>query len=188
MDQAVLSPGARHRWVRRLAAVVLPLVLLNGCSSMSNSETGALAGGTVGAVGGGVIGHALHNTAAGAVIGGAVGAVTGAIVGDHKDQKEAAQAYSAARQTTFNDVIQLTHDHVGDVIIINRVRESGVVFRLTAAEIETLKANGVSDVVITEMQANRTVRVYAQPTVIVAEPPPPPPSVPVSVGVGVGFR
>lgn len=189
MERAVLSPGGRRHWLL-VGAAVLPLVALNGCSSMSNSESGALIGGTAGAVGGGIIGHALHNTGAGAVIGGLTGAVAGAVIGDKKDQKEATQAYTAARQTTIADVIRLTHDHVSDTIIINQVRNCGVVFHLTAAEIDDLKANGVSDPVITEMQASgprprRVVYadppVVAQPVYVVEQPPPP------RVSVGIGY-
>jgi hypothetical protein len=190
MERAVLSPGLRLRR-KLLGAAVLPLLVLNGCASMSNTDKGALIGGAAGAGVGAAIGNACHNTAAGAVIGGAAGLVTGAIIGNNKDQKEAAQAHAAARQMTMDDVIRMTHDHISDEIIIGRVRDSGMVFHLTAAEIETLKANGVSDPIIMEMQATATrpqrvvytaVPVYSDP-VYVAPPPPPGPT----IGVGFGY-
>lgn len=184
MERAAFSPGMKaHRFL--LGAAVLPLALLNGCSTMNNTDKGALIGGTAGAVGGGIIGHACKNTAAGAVIGGVVGAVTGAVIGDHKDQKEVAQA----RQMTIDDVVRMTQDHISDTIIVGRIRDSGMVFHLTAAEIETLKANGVSDQVVMEMQATgrRPQRVYVaepavQPVYVIEQPPPPP-----SVGIGVTY-
>ena len=50
--------------------VILPGLMLTGCSSMSNTDAGILGGGTVGAGVGAVVGKALGNTGAGALIGG----------------------------------------------------------------------------------------------------------------------
>lgn len=69
----------------RLAAAVLILVAMAGCSS------GARKGGAVGAVAGGaagaVIGHATGNTARGAIIGAVVGGAAGAIIGEQMDKQ-----------------------------------------------------------------------------------------------------
>jgi hypothetical protein len=64
-----------------------PLVLvafiaaISGCNPYNNEGEGAAAGGALGALAGGVIGHQSHDTGAGMLIGGAVGAVTGAAIG-----------------------------------------------------------------------------------------------------------
>ncbi len=72
----------------------LPLVLLlavslgfAGCSSLSNTEKGALAGAGAGAVVGGVIGKTQGGTAQGAIIGAVVGGTAGAIIGQQMDKQ-----------------------------------------------------------------------------------------------------
>lgn len=64
-------------------------LMLGACASgpLSGRETGALAGGALGAGGGALIGkHVMHGkTAQGAAIGGAAGALGGWIIGDQVD-------------------------------------------------------------------------------------------------------
>ena len=55
--------------------------VVSGCNPYNNEGEGAAAGGALGALAGGIIGHQSHDTGAGMLIGGAVGAVTGAAVG-----------------------------------------------------------------------------------------------------------
>ncbi len=57
------------------------MAAISGCNPYNNEGEGAAAGGALGALAGGIIGHQSHDTAAGMLIGGAVGAVTGAAVG-----------------------------------------------------------------------------------------------------------
>jgi hypothetical protein len=184
----------------RLAGLILaPSLLACGCESMSNGEKGALAGGGIGAGTGALIGSATHHAGAGAVIGGAVGALAGGLTGhaiDESERKQQAQLAAATAQPacgpmTIDDVIKLVQTPVSDTIIINQIRTSRTIFNLTPPDIQALKANGVSDEVVAEMQATAyryQRRVYTsapvyQP-VYVVEPPPPP----VGVGVGIGFR
>lgn len=197
MERAVLSPG-----VRRLLGALLPLLLLNGCSSMSNTDKGVVAGGALGAGAGALIGSATHHAGVGALAGGALGAVAGGLTGhaiDESDKKTDAKIAAAqaqqARQIGMTDVIQLVQQHVSDELIINQIRTTGSVFVLSAADLNMLKENGVSDRVIAEMQATagrtpqrvyvRQAPVYMQPApvVVVEQPPPPPPG----IAVGVGF-
>jgi osmotically inducible lipoprotein OsmB len=73
---------------RSVAAFVLACMTLVACASgpLSGRETGALAGGALGAGTGAIVGNQLHHhTAAGAAIGGAAGALAGAIIGDQAD-------------------------------------------------------------------------------------------------------
>jgi hypothetical protein len=182
------------RWLALLA----PVMLLNGCESMSNTDKGVLAGGALGAGTGAIIGSATRHTGAGAVIGTAVGAVAGGLTGHAIDESEKKQqAALAAAQTahgpvSIGDVIQLTHQHVGDDIIINQIRTTGTVFNLTVDDITVLKQNGVSDPVVREMQATAyryPRRVYrevpaVQPVIVEQAPPPPV----VGVGISGHFR
>jgi hypothetical protein len=181
---------------QRLAGLALmPSLLVCGCESMSNGEKGALAGGGIGAGTGAIIGSATHNTGAGAVIGGAVGALAGGLTGhaiDESERKQQAQLAAATAQPatgpmTIEDVIKLVQTPVSDPIIINQIRTSRTIFTLTPPDIQALKANGVSDEVVAEMQATAyryPRRVYTSAPIYVVEPPPPP----IGVGVGIGFR
>jgi hypothetical protein len=192
--------GGRLWSVAALAA----LLVACGCSSMNNTEKGAVVGGGVGAGVGALAGAACHNPGVGAAIGAGAGALTGAVVGHSMDKSEekakndaaaAVQAQQQAQQLGVADIAKMAQQHISDDVIIQQIRTSGVIYHLSAAEIEYLKANGVSDPVILEMQAtvNRLPRrvytaapVYAPaPPVYVVQPAPPPP---VSVGVGIGIR
>ena len=184
--------------LRLVGAVVLPVLLSTGCSSMSNTDRGVLGGGAIGAGTGALIGNATGHTGAGALIGAGVGAVTGGLIGNAEDKQEkraqeavaAAQAAQARQQLGLMDIAQMTQQHISDPVIINQIRATNSYYVLSAQDTIWLKQNGVSDVVITEMMATaqrypRRVYapgpVYAEP-VIVVDPPP------VAVGVGVGFR
>ncbi len=61
--------------------MVLYIAAFAGCNPYNNEGEGAAAGGALGMLAGGVIGHQSHDTGAGMLIGGAVGAVTGAAIG-----------------------------------------------------------------------------------------------------------
>src|SRR5271165_3841230 len=81
--QAALS-GSGWRALTALA----PLLLACGCSSLNNTENGALVGGGVGAGLGALAGAAVHRPAVGAAIGAGAGALTGAAVGHSMDKSE----------------------------------------------------------------------------------------------------
>ena len=68
------------KYLYPLAMVILSAAI-SGCNPYNNEGEGAAAGGALGMLAGGVIGHQSHDTGAGMLIGGAVGAVTGAVVG-----------------------------------------------------------------------------------------------------------
>jgi hypothetical protein len=178
-----------------LNAAVLPALLACGCSSMSNTEKGVGVGGALGAGTGAIIGHATGHTGAGALIGAGVGALSGGLVGhaiDKSEEKTQAEiaAASAPGPLGLTDVAQMAQQHISDEVIINQIRTTGSVFRLSPSDIDYLKQNGVSDAVVMEMQATATRyarRVYTaapvcQPVVVYEQPPPP-----VGVGFGVGF-
>jgi hypothetical protein len=176
-----------------------------GCSSMSHTGEGALAGGAIGAGTGALISKATGGSAGtGAVVGGLVGAVAGGAIGNEQDQREkqALQARAAAAgQMGVFDVIQWTKAGRSEDEIINQIRATNSTFVLSAEDISGLKANNVGDRVIAEMQYRRP-GMYRHGYVVAPPPPPPgymvveptpayvvapPPTVGV-VGVGVRVR
>ncbi|QVL30877.1 hypothetical protein KIH39_18755 [Telmatocola sphagniphila] len=154
-----------------------------GCSSLSNTGNGALIGGGAGAGLGAAIGSASGHTGAGALIGGITGAAAGGLIGNDMDQKEKkteqaklAQAQAAANAKpplTVEDVRQLVASGTPDDVIINQIRTTGSTYKLTAADIQYLTQNGVSNRVIMEMQNAKQVTVVTQQPVIVRQAPPP---------------
>ncbi|HEX5270123.1 MAG TPA: glycine zipper domain-containing protein [Gemmataceae bacterium] len=190
-------PTQVARSSRKLVAALLvaPVIFLTGCAT--NTETGALAGGGIGAVTGAIVGGAFHRPGLGAAIGAGTGAVAGAAIGNAEDKRESrdqARAVAAsveAQQQGLTDVAKMAQQGVPDDIIINKIRTSPVVYNLTADQITWLRQYRVSDTVIREMQTTAMrvpQRVYVegpvyQPGVVVVEEPPP-----VAVGVGFGYR
>jgi hypothetical protein len=175
----------------------IALMLLSGCSSMSDTEKGVLGGGAIGAVCGTIIGAAFHRPGLGAAIGAGGGAAIGGLAGHDSDvaKKKAAEAEAAAAVQNgplgLTDIAHMALQHISDVVIIEQIRSTGSIYHLSPDDIAWLKQSGVSDGVILEMQstANRYPRrVYSavpvsQP-VYVVEPAPPPPV----VGIGIGYR
>src|SRR5438477_6730952 len=125
----------QKKWIGNL--VVGCIVLLAGCSSMSNTEKGSGAGGLIGAGTGALIGSATGHTGAGALIGGAVGAVSGGLIGHGVDETERrAEARAAANPPRgplgIVDVVQMAQSHVTDDVIISQIRATGSVYQLSA--------------------------------------------------------
>ncbi|ABC44333.1 OmpA family protein [Salinibacter ruber] len=67
--------------------LLVTALLLGGCSSLSNTEKGAIIGTGAGAAGGAAVGKAAGGTAEGAIIGAAVGGAAGALIGNRMDTK-----------------------------------------------------------------------------------------------------
>lgn len=187
---------------RQLACSLVPAVLLVcGCSTMSNTEKGVGVGAGLGAVTGAIIGSATGHTGAGAAIGAGLGGLAGGVTGNSVDESERRQEARLAAATApvagplgLTDIASMAQQHISDDLIVNQIRTTGSVYRLSASDINWLKSVGASDAVIMEMQAtaNRVPRrVYSaapvyvapQPAVYVVEPSPPP----VAVGVGFGY-
>ena len=66
---------------------MIAATMLFSCSSMNNTQKGAVIGTAGGAAAGGIIGRAAGNTALGAIIGATVGGVTGAVIGKQMDKQ-----------------------------------------------------------------------------------------------------
>ena len=167
-----------------------------GCSTLNNTEKGALGGAVVGTGLGTAIGAATGHTGAGAVIGGLAGTAGGALVGNDIDKTERrnkdvaqavalADAQAQAQRMGIADVIALAQAGHSDTVIINQMRSTRSTFQLVASDLDMLKNAGVSQRVIAEMQASRpapsparvVVRetgpvVYEAPPAVVVRPAP----------------
>jgi uncharacterized protein YcfJ len=165
-----------------------------GCSTMNNTERGAIGGGALGTGAGAVIGAAAaHHPLAGAAIGAVAGTAIGALAGNQADkeenrQREVAQAQMLAdaqyqrQRMGIADVLTMTKEGQDPQIIINQIRKTQSTFDLTVNDLSMLKANGVADGVIAEMQAARPSApsrvVVRQPRTVIYESGPvfvPPP-------------
>jgi hypothetical protein len=184
--------GQARGWARRgvLGVALGGVLLATGCQTATG--TGAAAGGAIGAGAGALLGRCPGAAVAGGLIGAGVGGLSGAAVDASREKKaeRAAAADAAMRQPSPQDIVALTQSGVPDNQIINQIRTSGAVYRLTTADLQWLNQSGVHPAVITEMQDTayrgaRRVYVAPPPPVVVVEEPPPPP---VGFGVGVAIR
>lgn len=83
-----LSISPMQLFRRHVPLVLLVTALfLGGCSSLSNTQKGAVIGAGAGAAGGAAVGKAAGGTAEGAIIGAVVGGTAGAIIGRRMDTK-----------------------------------------------------------------------------------------------------
>lgn len=169
-----------------IAGGLLAAAALNvGCAGMSKTAQGGAIGGGLGAGLGAAIGSASGKAGKGALIGGLAGTVVGGLAGNAEDQRdrralearadiaeaEAAQVTSA-RQLTVYDVARLSREGHSDAIIINQIRSTGSVYDLRADDLSYLKANGVSDGVVTSMQNASGRPVVVEQPVHVVHPRP----------------
>lgn len=165
--------------------------------AQTGQQRGATLGGLAGAIAGGLIGDNNNEAGAGAAIGGVVGAVAGGILGNASDKDAAIRRqqqayYNAQRQqyyaqqqavavqsaVTLQDVISMSRSGLSDQVITNQVRQRGYVGKLAVSEIIALHQQGVSENVITTLQAigNGQVTV-ARPAPVVNTPVYTPPTV-----------
>lgn len=159
-----------------------------GCSTMNNTERGAVGGGVVGTALGTAVGAATGRPLAGAAIGAAAGTATGALIGNGADKEEKrdrevaqavalADAQAQAQRMGIADVIGLAQAGHSDTVIINQIRSTRSSFSLVPSDLDMLKNAGVSQRVIAEMQASRPVPsparvVVRETTPVVYEAPP----------------
>jgi len=132
--------------------LALGLVVVGCQSSQTRAPEGSVIGGLLGAAAGGIIGHQSGHGLEGAAIGAATGAVGGAVVGNSipKEQAQAASV-SATDSVPISQIIDMTKQGVSEAIIIDRIRSAKTQYALTAADINYLKSQGVSQAVINVM-------------------------------------
>ena len=186
----------RHLRFGILALLVSVSAAGSGCSTMNNTEKGAIGGAVVGTGLGTALGAATGHTGAGAVIGGLAGTAGGALVGNDIDKTERrnkdiaqaaalADAQAQSQRLGMADVIGLAQAGHSDGVIINQIRKTRSTFSLTTSDLDMLKNAGVSQGVIAEMQAARagpsparvvvretTPVIYEAPPAVVVRPAP----------------
>lgn len=142
-------------FIKYSAPFLVALTLLTSCASKSG--TGAIAGGGIGAAAGVLI----SPTPAGALIGAGTGAVAGALIGAALDDSDQATLQQQAPQTkqrvenkqqlSLDDIKKMSQIGISDDKIIGTIQSTGSVYHLSTADIDRLKAAGVSDHVIDAM-------------------------------------
>ena len=173
---------------RTLLSLVTVLSLVSSSFAQSYRNQDAATGGLAGAVIGGIIGHQNDETPEGALIGGAIGAIAGGLLGREKDaqlQHQRAYQHQAwqhrqkviARAVTIDDVVSMAQSGISDSVIMKQIQTHGVVGHIGTHEIILMHKRGVSEPVITAMQAGRPAGAVTprQPETIVVESPPPRP-------------
>ncbi len=139
--------------MKRIVVILLNLsaVVLGSCST--NTGTGVIAGGTLGAGVGGIAAGGQ-----GALIGGAAGAIAGGLIGAALDEQDRKVMERTSPRTvdrmdrgdplTINDVIKLSQGGVSDDTMINYMRDTGSSYNLSQAQIRRLQDAAVSQRVI----------------------------------------
>ncbi|MCH8496339.1 MAG: OmpA family protein [Balneolales bacterium] len=73
--------------IKLYAFPLILIIIVAGCSSLSNTERGAMIGAAGGGAIGYIIGHASGNATLGTVVGATVGGATGAVIGNQMDKQ-----------------------------------------------------------------------------------------------------
>ncbi len=155
-----------------VAGLLASLAVSSGCQTAAG--TGAAAGAMAGYGIGGLVGHCPGAALIGAAIGGASGLLAGEAVDIHGYKKgqraaQAAAADAAAHALSLNDVVMLTQNAVPPAQIIEKIRTSGVVYRLSAEDILALNRQGVDTRVINALQ-DTALRPIPAPQMYTAAP------------------
>lgn len=132
----------------------LSAILLTSCAS--NTGTGMISGGIIGASAGGIAGGGK-----GALIGSAAGIITGGLIGAALDEQDRRVMERSSPRTvdrmdrgeplTLNDVIKLSQGGVSDDTMMSYMRNTSSTYSLSQAQIRRLQEAGVSQRVINFM-------------------------------------
>ena len=105
-----------------------------GCSSLSNTQRGALIGAGAGGAVGAVVGNAAGSTAKGAIIGAVVGGAAGAIIGSRMNDRA---------ETLERELDNATIERVGEGILVTF--DSGILFGFDSSTLRAQARNNLSD-------------------------------------------
>jgi outer membrane protein OmpA-like peptidoglycan-associated protein len=96
--------------LRNTAAAVALVATMSGCSSLNQTQRGAVIGAGAGGAVGAAVGAATGSTARGAIIGAAVGGVAGAVIGAQMDRQreELASELEGARVERYGEGLLIT--------------------------------------------------------------------------------
>ena len=117
-----------------VALVTLLSLGAAGCSSMSNTQQGALIGAGAGGAVGAVIGNATGSTARGAIIGAVVGGTAGAIIGSRMNDRA---------ETLERELDDATIERVGEGILVTF--DSGILFGFDSSNLQREARNNLGD-------------------------------------------
>ena len=137
----ILSGGEiSHRTTRvRRRGITLALVIAlslagTGCSSLSNTQRGALIGAGAGGAVGAIIGNAAGSTTKGAIIGAVVGGAAGAIIGSRMNDRA---------ETLERELDNATIERVGEGILVTF--DSGILFGFDSSTLRAQARNNLGD-------------------------------------------
>ncbi len=105
-----------------------------GCSSLSNTQRGALIGAGAGGALGAVVGNAAGSTAKGAIIGAAVGGAAGAIIGSRMNDRA---------ETLERELDDATIERVGEGILVTF--DSGILFGFDSSSLQAAARNNLGN-------------------------------------------
>jgi outer membrane protein OmpA-like peptidoglycan-associated protein len=116
----------RSSWTHLLASVLALTLVLGGCSSLSNTQKGAIIGAGTGGAAGAAVGKAAGGTAEGAILGAVIGGTAGAVIGERMDNKaeELDQELENAEVERVGEGIKVTFD-------------SGILFDFDSADLRS---------------------------------------------------
>ncbi len=117
-----------------VALVTLLSLGTAGCSSLSNTQRGALIGAGAGGALGAVVGNAAGSTAKGAIIGAVVGGAAGAIIGSRMNDRA---------ETLERELDNATIERVGEGILVTF--DSGILFGFDSSRLQGAARNNLGD-------------------------------------------
>lgn len=143
----------------RLAAVFLTAIILESCAT--NTGTGVIAGGVLGASAG-----IFARSGSVALIGSAAGVIVGGLIGAALDEQDRKVMQRSSPRTvdrmdrgdplTINDVIKLSQGGVSDDAIMRYMKDTSSSYHLSQAQVRRLQDSGVSQRVINDMLNSTT--------------------------------
>ena len=159
--QHLLGTGDSHASQRRIGYFsVGSRICVNWLHRTQQHREGHRVGRLFGAEVGTAVGVASGDPRTGAVVGGLLAAGAGGWIGNdidrddkHRAADEAAgRAYDRAQPSRIDEIVRMAKNGQSERVIVNHIRQSRMRFLLNAEELNDLKANGVPDPVIVEMQ------------------------------------
>lgn len=127
-------------------------LLAAGCENTGpNTKKGAVLGGAIGAVAGGIIGNQSGRPLEGAAIGGALGAAGGGLLGSAADQREKEAVAANPSHLPITRIAEMGDQGVPGSVIIDEIRATNSVYTLDSETIAYLKQHKVNDNVIDYM-------------------------------------
>jgi outer membrane protein OmpA-like peptidoglycan-associated protein len=108
--------------------------LLSGCSSLNQTQRGAVIGAGAGGAVGAAVGAATGSTARGAIIGAAVGGVAGAVIGSQMDKQ---------REELADDLEGATVERYGEGVLVTF--DSGLLFDFDSSVVKGAAQSNLTD-------------------------------------------